>query len=191
MAGDELELLFDEEDIEDRIGALAESISKDYAGRELVIICILKGAAIFAADLARLVTVPVVMDFVRAASYGSGTQSSGDIRIERDISLDIQGRHVLIVDGIADTGRTLARILERYRLRRPASIRVAVLLDKRAHRAVDVLIDYRGFEIPDRFVVGYGMDAGERYRNLPYIAALETGAGTTPVSGGPPSGGNS
>jgi hypoxanthine phosphoribosyltransferase len=169
---DELEILFDEETIRDKVSELALRISKDYAGKDLVAVCVLKGAALFAADLARGIKAAVTMDFVRAASYRSGTAPAQDVRIEQDISSDIRGRHVLLVDCIADTGKTLAFLLDRYWKRDPASLRIVVLLDKRSRRVVDVPLDYRGFEVPDRFVVGYGMDSGEQYRNLPYIAAL-------------------
>jgi hypoxanthine phosphoribosyltransferase len=170
---DSLKILFDEQAIERKVAELAAQISHDYAGKELVLVCILKGAAIFAADLSRDLTIPVALDFVQVSSYGSATVSSRTITVKKDIGMDIRGRHVLLVDGIIDTGDTIKYILERYRERGPASIKVVSLLDKRSRRAVEVSIDYRGFEIPDEFVVGYGMDCGEKYRNLPYIAALK------------------
>ena len=169
---DDLEILFDEEALEHTVLELAAQISRDYAGKELLLVCVLKGAAIFAADLARRLTVPVTLEFVQASSYGSCTRSSRTIEVVKDIGVDIKGKHVLLVDGIIDTGGTLDLLLKRYQARGPASIKVAVLLDKHARRAVEVPLDYRGFEIPDRFVVGYGMDFGEKYRNLPYIATL-------------------
>ena len=170
---DSLKILFDEQAIERKVAELAAQISHDYAGKELVLVCILKGAAIFAADLSRDLTIPVALDFVQVSSYGSATVSSRTITVKKDIGMDICGRHVLLVDGIIDTGDTIKYILERYRERGPASIKVVSLLDKRSRRTADVPIDYRGFEIPDEFVVGYGMDCGEKYRNLPYIAALK------------------
>jgi hypoxanthine phosphoribosyltransferase len=170
---DSLKILFDEQAIERKVAELAAQISHDYAGKELVLVCILKGAAIFAADLSRDLTIPVALDFVQVSSYGNATVSSRTITVKKDIGMDIRGRHVLLVDGIIDTGDTIKYILERYRERGPASIKVVSLLDKRSRRAVEVSIDYRGFEIPDEFVVGYGMDCGEKYRNLPYIAALK------------------
>jgi hypoxanthine phosphoribosyltransferase len=136
-------------------------------------ICILKGATLFTADLCRHLTIPVTLDFVHASSYGNAAVSSGTITVKKDIDMDIRGKHVLFVDGIIDTGTTMDFLLKRYRERGPAGLGTAVLLDKRAHRTVDVPIDYRGFEIPDRFVVGYGMDSGEKYRNLPYVAVLK------------------
>jgi hypoxanthine phosphoribosyltransferase len=169
---EELEVLFDEQTIAQRVNVLASQISCDHRGKELVLICVLKGAALFTADLARRLTVPAKLDFVQAASYGSGTAPSGTVTIRKDIDITIEGKHVVIVDGIIDSGRTLDRLIRRYRELRPAGLKVAVLLNKQSRRAVDVPIDYSGFEIPDRFVVGYGMDSAEQYRNLPYIAAV-------------------
>ena len=169
---DGLEILFDEQVLEQKVLNLADQISRDYAGKELLLICVLKGAAIFFADLARRMTIPAMLEFAQVSSYGSGTASSRIVTVTKDIASDISGRHVLLVDGIIDTGTTMDFLLKRYRERGPASLRTAVLLDKRAHQTVDVPIDYRGFEIPDRFVVGYGMDSGEKYRNLPFIAAV-------------------
>lgn len=168
-----LEILFDEQAIERKVAELASRISNDYAGKELVLVCILKGAAIFAADLSRHLSIPVSLDFVHASSYGSATVSSRTITVKKDIDLDIRGKNVLLVDGIFDTGDTITFLVERYRERCPASIKVVTLLDKRSRRTVAVHLDYRGFEIPDVFVVGYGMDCGEKYRNLPYIATLD------------------
>jgi hypoxanthine phosphoribosyltransferase len=174
---DDLEILFDEQALEQKVLELAAQISRDYAGKDLLLVCILKGAAIFFTDLARRLTVPAMLEFVQASSYGSGSVSSRVVTVTKDIGSDISGRHVLLVDGIIDTGTTMDFLLKRYQERGPASLKVAVLLDKRAHRTVDVPIDYRGFEIPDRFVVGYGMDCEEKYRNLPYIAVVTRSAG--------------
>ena len=170
---DDLVLLIDEQAIEQKVRELAERISRDYAGKELLLACVLKGAAIFTADLARRLTIPARIEFVQVTSYGSGTVSSRALSMRKDIDVDIRGGHVLLVDGIIDTGETIDFLLKRYRERGPASLKVAVLLDKRSRRTVDAPTDYRGFEIPDRFVVGYGMDFGERYRNLPSIAVLK------------------
>jgi hypoxanthine phosphoribosyltransferase len=172
---DDLELLFDAETIQNKVRELADRISRDYAGKDLIAVCVLKGAALFAADLVRGITTPVTVDFVQAASYGAATAPTAEVSVTTDISSDIRDRHVLLVDGIVDSGRTLAFLLDRYWKRRPASLRVAVLLDKKAQRAVPVPLDYTGFVIPDRFAVGYGMDHAQQYRNLPYIAALRTG----------------
>jgi hypoxanthine phosphoribosyltransferase len=176
----DLEILFDEQAIEQTILELAIQISRDYAGKELLLVCVLKGAAIFFADPTRRLTIPAMFEFAQASSYGSGTISSRVVTVLKDIGSDISGRHVLLVDSIIDTGTTMDFLLKRYRERRPASLRTAVLLDKRAHRTVDVPINYRGFEIPDRFVVGYGMDSGEKYRNLPYIAVVPYGDPAAP-----------
>ncbi len=170
---EQFEILIDEERIRDKVGELAGRISRDYAGKELLLVCILKGAAIFTADLSRLISVPVQIEFVCVSSYGDGTASSGMVGLEKDITGEIRGRHVLLVDGIVDSGRTLSSLVERYAKRGPASLRVAVLLDKPQRRTVPVQIDYVGFSIPDRFVVGYGMDQAQKYRNLPFIAVIE------------------
>ena len=168
-----LEILIDEDAIGQKTAELAARISRDYAGKELVLICILKGAAIFASDLSRHLTIPVGLDFVHVSSYGSATVSSRTITVKKDIDVDISGKNVLLVDGIIDTGDTVAYLVERYKQRSPASIKVVTLLDKRSRRITDVHLDYCGFGIPDVFVVGYGMDYGEKYRNLPYIAVLK------------------
>jgi hypoxanthine phosphoribosyltransferase len=166
-------ILFNEQVIEQRITELAQEISRDYAGKEVVAICILKGALVFFTDLVRLITVPVVVDLMQASSYGSGTVSSRKLAISKDISTDIRGRHVLLIDTIIDTGETLAYIYKRFLEQDPATLAIVGLLDKKPRRIVELPITYRGFEIPDLFVVGYGMDLGEKYRNLPYIAVLD------------------
>lgn len=166
------EILIDEQTIIEKVRELAERISKDYAGKEVVIVCILKGAAVFTSDLMRHLSLPVVVDYMQAASYGLSTTSSRKIIIKKDIETDISGKHVLLVDTIVDTGETMDRLLTKMKEKGPASVRTVALLDKRSRRLVDVQIDYLGFEIPDRFVVGYGMDCEEKYRNLPSIAAV-------------------
>lgn len=171
------EILFDEAAIAGKVRELAGRISRDYAGKELVLVCILKGAAVFTADLMRGITIPVSVEFLQAASYGASTTSSRNIMIKKDLDCDIEGKHVLLVDTIIDTGETMYFLLKKFADRRPASLRAAALLDKRCRRMVDVPVAYIGFEIPDTFVVGYGMDYGERYRNLPSIAKLSTTAG--------------
>ncbi len=171
---DELDILFDEETVRNKVCDLAGQISGDYAGKDLIAVCVLKGAVLFTADLVRRITVPVEIEFAGVSSYGSGTVSSGAVTLGADIAQDIQGRHVLLVDGIVDSGRTLAALIDRYVKRGPASLRAAVLLDKPLRRTMPVRIDYRGFTVPDRFVVGYGMDKAQKYRNLPYIAAIRT-----------------
>lgn len=167
-------MLFDERTIGRRTAELGVRISGDYAGKELVLVCVLKGAALFTADLMRRITIPVTIEYLQAASYGSGTAASCDIVIKKDIDGDIRGKHVLLVDTIIDSGRTMACLFNRFSEREPASLNAVVLLDKISRRVVAVPIAYRGFEIADRFVVGYGMDCGEQYRNVPYIAVLKT-----------------
>ncbi len=168
------EILFDEQTIAGKVKELALQVSRDYAGRDLLLVSILKGAVVFTADLMRAVTIPVTVDFVCASSYGLSAKSSRQIQIKKDLDADIRNRHVLIVDTIVDTGETLAYLLMKFAERSPASLNAVVLLDKKIRRSVEVPIAYRGFEIPDKFVVGYGMDYAQRYRNLPYIAVLKT-----------------
>jgi hypoxanthine phosphoribosyltransferase len=170
------EILFDEQTIIEKVRELAARISKDYAGKEVVLICILKGAAVFTADLMRHLSMQVMVDYMQAASYGLSTTSSRNIIIKKDIETDISGKHVLLVDTIIDTGETMDYLMKKVREKGPASLRTVALLDKRSRRVVDVPIDYRGFEIPDKFVVGYGMDCEERYRNLPSIAVVTKAA---------------
>jgi hypoxanthine phosphoribosyltransferase len=170
------EILFDQETIGKKVAELARQIAQDYAGKDPVLVCILKGAITFTADLMRCIPFSVTLDFVQASSYGMGTSTSREIRIKKDIETDINGRHVLIVDCIIDSGKTMDFLLKRYGERNAASLKAVVLLDKRSRRTVDVPLAYRGFEIPDRFVVGYGVDCAEQYRNLPYIAALRNSA---------------
>ncbi len=168
------EILFDEHAIEMKVRELAAQISKDYTGKDLILISILKGAIVFTADLMRRISFPVTVDYVHASSYGKGTESTREIRIKKDIETDITGKDVLLVDCIIDTGETLNCLLNKYAARHPASIRAAVLLDKRPRRTADVPLAYVGFVVPDKFLVGYGADCGERFRNLPYVAAVQT-----------------
>jgi len=169
------EIVLTEAAIREKVKELAGLIARDYAGKDLVLIGILKGALVFLADLIRNIPFPVTVDFVHASSYGMGTESMRAIRIKKEIETDIGGRHVLLVDCIIDTGETLDCLLKRYAERKPASLRSVVLLDKRSRRTVSVPLDYTGYVIPDKFVVGYGIDCGEQYRNLPYIATVKTG----------------
>ncbi len=167
-------ILFDEQAIAKKVRELAAQISADYAGKEVVLVGILKGAVVFMADLMRGISIPVSIDFIRAASYGKSTEPSRNVVITKDIETDITGKHVLLIDTIVDTGATLHCILGTLRAKGPASLEAVVLLDKKARRTTEVALAYRGFEIPDVFVVGYGVDCGEGYRNLPYFAAVET-----------------
>ena len=172
MEGYQLQLLLSREQIASLIKTLADQISGDYAERELVLVCILKGAFMLLADLIRQLRVPAQVDFVRLASYGSGTKTSGRVEITKDIEISVEGKDVLIVEDIVDTGETLAHLIEVLQERSPASVRVCALLNKQARRRAIVAVDYIGFEVDDVFVVGCGLDFDERYRGLPGIYAL-------------------
>ena len=161
------------EDLQARVRELAASISRDYQGRRLLLVCVLKGAVLFLSDLMRHIDIPVEVDFMAVASYGSATDSSGVVRILKDLDTPLEGRDVLIVEDIVDSGLTLQYLLRNLGSRDPASLEVCSLLTKPSRRKVDLPVRYVGFEIPDRFVVGYGLDYAERYRNLSYVAALE------------------
>ncbi|BAF60733.1 hypoxanthine-guanine phosphoribosyltransferase [Pelotomaculum thermopropionicum SI] len=165
-------ILFTEEEIRARVAEMGREISRDYAGRELLVVGILKGAMIFLADLVRSITVPAFFDFIAVSSYGTSTKSSGAVRILKDLDRGIEGRHVLIVEDIVDTGLTLNYLVDNLTARGPASLKVCTLLDKPSRRQKPVEIHYNGFTIPDEFVVGYGLDYNECYRNLPYIMVL-------------------
>jgi hypoxanthine phosphoribosyltransferase len=169
----ERELLFPRETIGRRVKELADQISRDYEGRELLLVGILKGAFIFMADLIRGMSIPCRVDFVRVTSYGCGSQSSGEVRITKDLETPITGRDVLIVEDIIDTGLTLTHLLNVLRERQPASVRVCAFLDKRERRRVPFTAEYVGFTIPDRFVVGYGLDFNENFRFLPDVYVLK------------------
>jgi hypoxanthine phosphoribosyltransferase len=175
VAGDNSigEILVPAEDLERRVSELAEEISRDYAGRDLVIVGVLKGAVFFVSDLMRRLEVPVEVDFMAVASYGSATKSSGVVRILKDLDAAIEGRDVLIVEDIVDSGLTLQYLMRNLQGRNPRSLEVCALLVKPERQKVDLPTRYVGFEIPDRFAVGYGLDHAERYRNLPYVAALK------------------
>ncbi|MDI6894406.1 MAG: hypoxanthine phosphoribosyltransferase [Bacillota bacterium] len=166
-------VLISAEEIERRVKELAEEISRDYQGKEPLLVCVLKGGVIFLADLVRHLTVPVNMDFMAVSSYGQSTITSGQVRIIKDLDTSTEGRHVLLVEDIVDTGLTLSYLCDILLARDPASLKVCTLLDKAARRRVKVPVDYVGFEVPNVFLVGYGLDYRERYRELPYIARLE------------------
>ncbi|NJC89223.1 MAG: hypoxanthine phosphoribosyltransferase [Desulfuromonas sp.] len=169
-------LLYPRTEIAARVEALAREIDRDYAGRDLLLVGILKGSFLFVADLARTVSTPVDIDFVRIASYGSETRSSGIVEIRKDLEMPIRGRHVLIVEDIVDSGYTLEALCNLLLLREPASLRVCTLVDKRAQRATEVPVDYVGFTLDKGFIVGYGLDYDERYRGLPDIYLIKTGS---------------
>ncbi len=167
------EILVSSEDLKRRVAELGAEISRDYEGRDLVMVGILKGAVLFLADLMRHLTVPCEVDFMAVSSYGSQTDSSGVVRILKDLDAPIEGRDVLIVEDIIDSGLTLQYLMRNLKARRPASLEVCSLLTKPARLRVDLSPRYVGFEIPDRFAIGYGLDYAQRYRNLDYVAALE------------------
>jgi hypoxanthine phosphoribosyltransferase len=174
LENDVANVLIDEERLKQRVRELAEAILNDYQDIEdLLLVCVLKGAFVFLADLSREMQRPHQVDFMGISSYGSGTRTSGAVRIILDLKQDIAGRHILIVEDIIDSGRTLEYICRNLMARSPASLRICTLLNKPTRREVDVQVDYLGFEIPDEFVVGYGLDFDEIYRNLPYIAILK------------------
>jgi len=165
--------LIPEQLIRQRVTELARQISGDYAGRELLVVGILKGSWVFLADLVRQLTVPVIIDFMTVSSYGTSTRTSGVVKIVLDLKCPLEGRDVLVVEDILDSGLTLAYMFKTLRLRKPRSLKLCVLMNKPARRQVEVTPDYQGFEVPDKFVVGYGADWAERYRNLPYIGYVE------------------
>ena len=165
--------LISEQDVDKRIEELGQEISRDYAGKSIHLICILKGGAFFMCELAKRITLPVSIDFMYVSSYGDATSSSGNIKIKKDLDETLKGKDVIVVEDIVDSGRTLSYLLEMLRDRGPASLRLCTLLDKPERRVVKVKVDYTGFQIPDEFVVGYGLDYDQRYRNLPYIGVVE------------------
>jgi len=164
--------LINQQAIERRVKELAREISLDYEGRNPVLVCVLKGAFVFLADLLREIVVPVEIDFLSITSY-TGQQSSGVVRLNADLTINIEGRDVLIIEDIIDTGRTIGYILENIKTRKPRSLAICTLLDKNDKRVVDITLDYVGFEIPSRFVVGYGLDYENKYRNLKYIGVID------------------
>ena len=172
LAGD-LEVLFSAEQIAQRVKEMGKQIERDYQGKDLVLLGVLKGSFLFISDLARSIDLPLAVDFIGLSSYGEATESSGVVKITSDVSKPIEKKHVVIVEDIVDTGLTIAHLIDLFRTRAPASVRVCTLLHKPARARVPVRLDYVGFTIEDRFVVGYGLDVAERYRNIPYIGVLE------------------
>lgn len=166
-------VLLSEKEVDDRIQAIGDRISKDYAGKQVHLVCVLKGGSFFLCELAKRITVPVSLDFMSVSSYGGDTKSSGVVKIVKDLDDSIKDKDVLVVEDIVDSGRTLSYLLEMLQDRGPRSLKLCTLLDKPERRVVDVNVDYTGFQIPDEFVVGYGLDYDQRYRNLPYIGVVE------------------
>jgi hypoxanthine phosphoribosyltransferase len=167
------EILIDEETLQRRIAELGEEISADYAGRDLLLVGVLKGAVFFMSDLMRRLAIPCEIDFMAISSYGAATDSSGVVRILKDLDINIEGRDVLVVEDIIDSGLTLSYLMRNLEAREPASLEICALMTKPERREIDVPVRYVGFEIPNRFVIGYGLDFGERYRNLPYVGVLD------------------
>ena len=166
------EILIDADSLRGRIAELGTEISSDYRGRDLLLIGVLKGAVFFMADLMRHLTVPCEVDFMAISSYGAATDSSGVVRILKDLDINIENRHVLVVEDIIDSGLTLSYLMRSLKARKPASLEICALLTKPERREIDVPVKFVGFEIPNKFVIGYGLDFAERYRNLPYVAVL-------------------
>jgi hypoxanthine phosphoribosyltransferase len=167
------ETLIDRDRLQRRVAELGEEVSGDYAGRDLLLVGVLKGAVFFMADLMRQLTIPCEIDFMAISSYGDSTDSSGVVRILKDLDINIEGRDVLVVEDIIDSGLTLSYLMRNLEAREPASLEICALLTKPERREIDVPVRYVGFEIPNRFVIGYGLDFGERYRNLPYVGVLD------------------
>ena len=169
------EVLIEKDALQRRIADLGTEISSDYAGRDLLLVGVLKGAVFFLADLMRHITVPCEIDFMAISSYGDSTDSSGIVRILKDLDINIEGRDVLVVEDIIDSGLTLSYLMRNLEAREPASLEICALLTKPDRREIEVPVRYVGFEIPNRFVIGYGLDFAERYRNLPYVGVLDPG----------------
>lgn len=168
-----IEIMLDEDSVDQRIRELGEQISRDYAGKCVHLICILKGSVYFTCELAKRITVPVIMDFMQCSSYGAATKSSGVVKLSKDLDLAITDQDVIIIEDIIDSGRTLSHLKNLLAQRKPASLKICTLLDKPERRVVDVDVDYVGFQIEDKFVVGYGLDYDQQYRNLPYVGVVE------------------
>lgn len=173
MKADVKAILYNELELVEACERLGGQITQDYQGKDLIVVGILKGAQVFMSDLIRKIDLPVQLDYMAVSSYGLSTESSGVVRILKDLDISIEGKHVLIVEDIVDSGLTLHYLTENLKSRLPASIKLCTLLDKPERRKVDVFIDYMGFQVPDEFIVGYGIDYAEKYRNLPYIASLK------------------
>ena len=170
---EDLKVLINEKELHSRIDEIAKQIEKEYKGKEITLICILKGSVFFTVDLAKRINGDVKLEFIRVSSYNDGTESSGEIKMKLDLKDSIQGKDVIVIEDIIDTGRTLSYLIEYLKMKKPNSVKLCALLDKPDRRVIDVKVDYTGFQIPDKFVVGYGLDFDERYRNLPYVGYIE------------------
>lgn len=170
---EKIRVMLSEQQVNQRIQEIGEKISRDYEGRSVHLVCVLKGGTFFMCELAKRITVPVSIDFMSVSSYGNETKSSGVVKIVKDLDEPLKDKHVIVVEDIVDSGRTLSYLLNILKERGPASLSLCTLLDKPDRRVVDVAVDYTGFEIPDEFVVGYGLDYAQKYRNLPYIGVVE------------------
>jgi len=168
-----LKVLIDEQKLQNRIAEIAKQIGEEYKNKEITLICILKGSIFFTVDLARRINEDVKIEFIRVSSYGEGTESTGEIKMKLDLKDSIQGKDVIVLEDIIDTGRTLSYLMEYLKMKKPNSVKLCALLDKPERRIKKVKVDYTGFQIPDKFVVGYGLDWDEKYRNLPYIGYIE------------------
>ena len=173
---EKISVLLTEEEVDKKIQEIGEQISKDYAGEQVHLVCVLRGGAFFMCELAKRITIPVSLDFMSVSSYGGDTKSSGVVKIVKDLDDSLAGKNVIVVEDIVDSGRTLSYLLEMLKDRGPKSMKLCTLLDKPDRRVVDVKVDYTGFQIPDEFVVGYGLDYDQKYRNLPYIGIVELDA---------------
>ena len=169
----EIKTLIDVEKLQKRIEEMAQQIEEEYKGKEITLICILKGSVFFTVDLAKRINGDVKLEFIRVSSYGEGTESSGEIKMKLDLKDSINGKDVIVIEDIIDTGRTLSYLIEYLKMKKPTSVKLCTLLDKPDRRVKQVNVDYTGFQIPDKFVVGYGLDFDEKYRNLPYIGYIE------------------
>jgi hypoxanthine phosphoribosyltransferase len=171
---DKIRVMLSQEEVEKRIKELSEKINEDYAGKSVHLICILKGSIFFTCELAKHITCPVTLDFMSVSSYGNGTESSGRVKIVKDLDENIEDKDVIIVEDIIDSGRTLSYLIDLLNARKPKTLKLCTLLDKPDRRVTDVEVEYTGFKIPDEFVVGYGLDYAQKYRNLPYIGVIES-----------------
>lgn len=170
---EKISTLISEEKIYERLDEMAAQLSEEYAGKTLHLVCVLKGSVFMTTELAKRLTIPVTLDFMSVSSYGDGTESTGRVKIVKDLDESIAGRDVLVIEDIVDTGRTLSYLMDLLAVRKPASLKLCALLDKPDRRTVDVEADYVGFTIPDKFVVGFGLDYAQKYRNLPYVGVIE------------------